>query len=235
MTVLPKLLTVIIAIQVLLGLWWTLPLLFHDGDFSTLAVLFTSAAANLVFLFIAAWAMWRRPALRSRAAIVIALPFVTYFLPWLLKALMGGPLTGERSLGILLSLAAVAVAVCLFFPRRISSLLPRGLVQSRALNWLLIVVMAGAWLFPLGIVGMLASDDSGGSSSGTAVAYAIVYLAMYIVAVGGGALLMLIWGWLGLKSSADNPSRGLHIAQVAMGSPSVLLGVAVLGWLAGQQ
>jgi hypothetical protein len=229
------LLNIVIALQVLLGLWWTVPLLFSDGDFSTLAVLFVSAAANAVFLLIAAWAMWKHPALRRRAGIVIGLPFGFYLLPSIIKAAAGGPLTDEQVLVALLLLAGVAIAACLVFPKRVSGFIPRGLVQSRALNWLFIVAMAGAWLFPLAIIALLATDDSGGSSSSTAVAYVIIYLAMYIVAVGGGALLMMTWGWIGLRSSPDNPSRGLHIAQVVMGSPSLLLGIATLGWLASQQ
>ena len=229
------LLNIIIGLQVLLGIWWTVPLLFHEGDFSTLYVFFVSAIANIVFFLIAAFAMWKYPDLRRRAGVVMALPLVMYFLPYIIKGVFGGPMTGERGRGALILIGALIVAACIFFPKRVFSILPGKFVQNRFVNWLLILGMLGAWLFPIAIIIWLGMDNSGGSSSGTAVAYAIVYFAIYIVIVGAAALGMMLWGWVGLRGNAENPSRKLHIAQLVMGSPSVVLGVLTLGWLIGQQ
>ena len=228
-------LNIIIGLQLLLGVWWTVPLLYHDGDFSTLYVFFIAAIANGVFLLVAAWAVWKHPDLRRRAAVVMALPFALYFLPWIVKGVFGGPLTGDRGKTALILLGAAVLVACLFFPKRVFRLLPSSFVQSRFLNWLLIIGMLSAWLFPIVVIIWLGSSDSGGSSSGTAVAYAVFYFALYIVVVGGAALAMMLWAWIGLRSGAENPSRKLHIAQLVMGSPSLIIGVLTLGWLASQQ
>lgn len=229
------LLNIVIGIQVLLGLWWTVPLLFHDGTFSTLYVFFLSAIANGAFLLVAAWAMWKHPQLRRRAAIVMALPFALYLLPFLLKFIAGGPFTGERGLSAVAVLAVALLGSCIFFPQRVFRLLPRGLVRSRFLNWLIIIGMVAAWLVPIALIIWIAAGDSGGSSSGTAVAYAIYYFALYTVAVGAGALLIMAWGWIGVRGDRDNPSRNLHIAQLVMGSPSLVIGLLTMSWLASQQ
>lgn len=228
------LLNIIIGAQVVLGLWWTVPLLFHEGDFSTLAVLFVSAIANAVFLLVAAWTMWKHPDLRRRAGVIIAMPFIMYLAPYIIKGVFGGPMTGSRGRNALILFGALAATACLFFPARIATLLPKGLLQSRALNWLLIVATAIAWVFPVAIVAWHAAGNGGSSTSGTALGYAIVYLAIYVVLVGGASILMMLWAWVGLRSGPENPSRKLHVAQLVMGSPSVLLGLLVLSWLAGQ-
>ncbi len=229
------LLNVVIALQLALGMWWTVPLLKHDGDFSTLYVFVISAMAHGVFLLVAAWALWKHPDQRRRAAVVIALPFAIYCLPFLLKALFGGPLVGSRG-RLALGLGAGAVALFgLLFPKKAFRLLPGGLVRSRAVNWLLILGLAAAWIFPIAVVAWLASSDTGSSSSGTAVAYAVILLSLYIVVVAAAALAMMLWAWIGLFGNRDNPSRTLHIAQLAMGSPSLVLGAITLSWLAAQQ
>ena len=229
------LLNLIIAVQVLLAIWWTGPLLYHDGDFSTVYVFFISTIINGVFFLVAGWAMWKHPTLRRRAAIVMLMPLATYVLPWVIKGIFGGPMIGERGRNALILIGASVAAACLFFPKRVFSFLPRGLVQSRFVNWLMILGMVAAWLFPIAVIAWLVADDSGGSSSGTAVAYAIVLLAFYIIVVGLGALVMMLWGWIGLRGNPENPSRGLHITQLVMGMPSLVFGIATLAWLAGQQ
>lgn len=228
------LLNLIIAVQTLLGTWWIIPLLRHEGDFSTLYLLVISVAANGVFFLVAAWAMWKHQELRRRAAVVMILPVALYLFPFVVKAVFGGPLTGAR-LNLALGLVGGAILfVCLAFPKKVFELLPGMLVRSRFLNWLLIVVMAAAWIFPIAVVIHLATSESGGSSSGTAVAYAVILLAQYIIMVGAAALALMLWAWVGLRGTNNRPSRKLHIAQLVMGFPSLVLGIMTLSWLAGQ-
>lgn len=227
-------LNIIIFVQSMIGLVWVVPLLFHDGDFSSLYLLFLSVIVNAAFFLIACWVMWKYPLLRRRAGVVMGLPIILYFLPFAAKAVAGGPFTGERGVTTLIVIAVCVIGFILFFPRRAFGLLPRGLVQSRFLNWLIILIMIAAWLFPVATTAWLALSNSNSSSS-TAVAYVIYYLAIYIVMVGAGALAVMLWGWIGVRGDADNPSRRLHIAQLVMGSPSLVFGVLTLVWLASQR
>lgn len=226
-------LNIILGLQVLLGAWWTLPLLMHDGNFSTLYILFVALLANAAFFLVAGWAMWKHPPLRRRAGVVLALPFLLYVLPWLIKAVAGGPLTGSRGLGAILLILAGVLCFCVFFPRSAFRLLPRGLVQSRFLNWLIIIALTVAWILPIAGIAYLGSG-SGGSSSANALGYAIYYFAFYTVLVGAGALIVMTWGWIGFRGDVDNPSRRLHIAQLVMASPSLAIGLLTMSWLAGQ-
>jgi hypothetical protein len=119
-----------------------LPLLRHDGDFSTLYILAISVVANGLFFLVAAWAMWKHRELRRRAAIVMILPVALYLAPYAIKAAFGGPLTGTRRNLALGLLGGVILASCLAFPKKVLTLLPGRLVQSRLLNWLLILGLA---------------------------------------------------------------------------------------------
>jgi hypothetical protein len=228
------LLNLIIGLQTLLGIWWIVPLLRHDGDFSTLYVLVISVAANGLFFLVAAWAVWKHAELRRRAAIVMILPVVLYISPFAIKVVFGGPLTGPR-LNVALGLFGGAILVfCLVFPKTAHEMVPGALVQSRFLNWLLILGLASAWLFPIAVTIWLATGDSVGSSSGTALAYAVILLTQYIIIVGAAALVLMLWAWIGLRGGNDRPSRKLHITQLVMGFPSLVLGVVALSWLVGQ-
>ena len=228
------LLNLIIGLQVILGIWWIGPLLRHDGDFSTLYVLAISVVANGLFVLVAAWAMWKHEELRRRAAIVMILPVALYLFPFAIKAVFGGPLIGARR-NLALGLFGGAILVfCLAFPKKVFELLPGMLVQSRFLNWLLILGLAAAWLFPIAVVIWLGTSGSVGSSSGNAVAYAVILLSQYIIIVGAAALVLMLWAWIGLRGTNNSPIRKLYIAQLVMGFPSLVFGVMALSWLAGQ-
>ena len=228
-------LNIIIGLQLLLGAWWTLPLLMHDGNFATLHILFISLVANAAFYLVAGWAMWKHPPLRRRAGVVLGLPVLLYVLPWLIKAIAGGPLTGSKGLGAILLILAGLLGFCVFFPRRAFRLVPRSLIQSRFLNWLIIIAMILAWILPIAGIVWLGSGNGGSSSSENAVAYAIYYFVFYMVLVGAGALVIMTWGWIGFRGDVDNPSRRLHIAQLVIGLPSLVVGLLTMSWLAGQQ
>jgi len=229
-------LKIVIGFQVLLGTWWTLPLLASDGDFSTLAVLFVSAAVNLAFYLIAAWVLWKRPAERRLAVIVFVLPIAMYFLPGLIKALAGGPLNGQQGAALALGLVTVLLGFGIFFPKRASQFLPAALLKSRLFNWLIIIALAIAWMLPiLGTIWLATEEQgSGGSSSGMAIAYVIYFLALYIAAVGAASVCVMVFGWIALRSGIENTCRRLNITQIIMGTPSVALAVITGLWLVEQ-
>ena len=228
------LLNLIIGLQALLGIWWIGPLLRHDGDFSTLYVLAISVVANGLFFLVAAWAMWKHKELRRRAAILMILPVALYLFPFAVKAVFGGPLLGARRNLALVLFGGAILAFCLAFPKKVFDLLPGTLVQSRFLNWLLILSLAAAWLFPIAVGIQLVTSGSAGSMSGNAAAYAVILLSRYIITVGAGALALMLWAWIGLRGDNNSPSRKLHIAQLVMGFPRLVFGVITISWLAGQ-
>lgn len=228
------LLNLIIGLQALLGIWWIGPLLRHDGDFSTLYVLAISVVANGLFFLVAAWAMWKHKELRRRAAVVMILPVALYLFPFAIKAVFGGPLLGARRNLALVLLGGAILAFCLAFPKKVFELLPGTLVQSRFLNWLLILGLAAAWLLPIAVAIQFTSSGSVSNMSGNAAAYAVILLSWYIIIVGAAALVLMLWAWIGLRGDNNSPSRNLHIAQLVMGFPSLVVGVITISWLAGQ-
>ena len=228
------LLNLIIGLQTLLGIWWIGPLLRHDGDFSTLYLLAISVVANGIFLLVAAWAMWKHKELRRRAMVVMILPVALYFFPFAVKAVFGGPLIGSRRNLAIGLLCGAIVVTCLAFRKKVAELLPDNLVQSRLLNWLLIVGLALAWFFPVAVVIWLVTNGYAGSSSANAFAYAIILLAQYIIIVGAAALALMLWAWIGLAEANNRRIRRLHIAQLVMALPSLLVGIMAFSWLAGQ-
>ena len=227
-------LNLIIGLQTLLGIWWTGPLLRHDTDFSTLYVLAIYVAANGIFLLVAAWAMWKHKELRRRAMIVMILPVAVYFFPFAAKAVFGGPLIGSRRDLAIGLFGGTILLICIAFRKKVFELLPDNLVQSRLLNWLLIVGLAVAWFFPVAVVIWLVTNGSADSSSANAFAYAIILLAQYIIIVGAAALALMLWAWIGLAGGNNRQIRRLHIAQLVMGFPSLIVGVMAFSWLAGQ-
>ena len=227
-------LKVIVGIQILLGIGWTLPLLRGNGDFSTLYLFFLLAIVNAAFLLVACRAMWKHPNERRIAGVVMMLPALFLFLPGVIKWFAGGPLTSEALVRAAVVLLVAALLFSVAFPKQVIRILPEWLFRSRIFNWLLLLGMAIAWLLPIAGVAWLASSDSGNSRSGMAVAYVIIYVAMYVVAVGAVSVLVMVHGWIGLRSGVARDCRRLNIAQIVMGLPSFAIGAATLAWLANQ-
>ena len=60
------------------------------------------------------------------------------------------------------------------------------------------------------------------------VAVLFLMAATYFIGVGIFSLLTSMHAWLGLRGGVENASRGLHITQLVLGIPGILLGVAVI-------
>lgn len=232
-------LSIVIGIQFLLGLIWTSVLAsVADAGFGALYLFFVIYPIHAVLFLIGAIVYWRRPPLRKKALVIMVLPFVFLFLPGILKLVFGGPLTGERGLRAFVVVAGGLLAYAVVFPKKVMTILPERLFQSRAFNWLVIVSMALGWLLPVAGYLFLASQgggsSGGGSSSGMGAAYVIVGAAMYIVAIGAGSLMTIVIGWLGIRGGLPDPPRKLHIAQIVMGAPGLVAGIVTLSWLSSQ-
>ena len=91
------------------------------------------------------------------------------------------------------------------------------------------------WLFLVFVIVYVATGDpSSGASSGTAVGYAIVIAALYLVGLGLGSFGVSTWAWVSLRGGFDDNTRGLNIAQLVVATPGVIFGGLVAAWLAGQ-
>lgn len=236
-----KWLTIIFAAQLILGAIWTLPQLFLDN--SSLAILmlfFYTYPFHLVFFFIAAWAMWKHPQSRNKAIRIMLLPIGFLFLPFGIKFIVGGPLSDNSAVVVAVLAAAACLGAGIVFPERTVRVLPDRMFQSRGFNLLIVGSMVLAWLFPVAVTilllqqGSLSPTGGGQGSPGMELAYVLIAGALYVIAVGGASLFTLVFGWLGLRGGVADAQRNLHVTQIVVGAPGVILGALTLAWLASQ-
>ena len=193
---------------------------------------------HLLFFLFGAVAFWRARELRKIAAWVMALPLVFLFLPGLLKTLFGGPVSDQRVIGFLAIAALALLVVMIVQPKRASGWMPAFVYRSGWFNGLIVFAQVLGWMVPVALIAFLASGESsgsGGSSPGMGVAVLFVGGAVYIVGTGALSLLATVHGWLGLRSGIEDASRKLHVTQLVLGIPPILLAFPVLGWLVEQQ
>ena len=218
-----ELLPALFCVELALGWLWIGPLLMvRDPGLSILASLFVTAPIHLVCMLVAAWRLWRRPAERPWAGVVLATPILLLVVPGWLRSASAPPLVALRGNAVSIALVAVPFAVplglCLFAPRRVAAWLPRfvvrsrllhiGLVSSTALGWLVWIGLAVAWL-------RSADRDTSGILLGALLAY------------GGLALLgwaaTALYSWVALFSPDDSRNDRLRMTQLALGLPALAL------------
>jgi hypothetical protein len=188
-----------------------------------------TAPVQLICMLVAAWTLWRRPAQRSWAAVVLAAPIVLLFAPAWLRGASDPPLFGGiRRGGTLVLFAAplvVPLALCVFAPRSVAPWLPRSLVRSRSFHVALVTLGVLCWLaWIAGAVAYLRviERDSSGILLGA-------FLAASALALLGWAAAAL-YSWVALFSRDDARNDRLRLAVIAIGLPAVAL--FVLGtWL----
>lgn len=237
------LLDIVLGIAVLITLHWTVFISVETGS-SGIAVLGVFAVvygAFAILFLIAALTAWRYPALRRRAYLVMALPFVALLLPYSIRLLAGGAVASDFWLKVLAVAILGGIGTAVVAPRQAVRVLPKRLFRSGIFNALILSLLAAAWCVLIGFVAWSFSDagqeyvartDRG--SSGMAAAYAIVAAAVYAVALGIGSFLTSLMGWLGLIGGVDGARRQLHIAQLVAGLPGVVVAVPTLLWLMSQ-
>lgn len=240
-----RVLDITLAVEILIAAWWTVAWASETGS-SGIAVLgwFTAVVIAYAIAFVVgALAAWRRPALRPRAMLVMAMPFIGGSSPGLLRLLTGGPvapgLLGAAGLVVL----GGAFALGVLRPRQTVRWVPHALFRSRAWNLLLVAPLALAWCLPLGLGAWLAAQSGGDvlgganrtAGSGMAIAGVILLVASYQVRLGFAATLIAAWGWLGLAGGVDGAQRRLHWVQLVGAVPGILVAFWAWGWFAGQR
>lgn len=226
-----------LLITIASGVSWTISMAMKGGSggLEVLALFLFIFALQAVGFVIGAWAYWRRPAMRGIALWLLGLPFVFFFLPDLLIAIGGGPLTSAGVAAMLLSVLAVVLAACFVMPRKVAGILPAFLFRSRFINTLILAGPLLGWLFAVGVLIWLFGVEAEATSralSRDATGYgrgaSIVIGAIYLVGLGGTSLLVAAWAWLGLRGGIDGACRRLNVAQMLVASPGLLIGLAAL-------
>lgn len=232
-------LKIILGTEIVLGILWTLLAAMAQGagGLAVLGLFMFVYGLYAAFFVFAAWVYWKRPDERRVAGWIIALPILFWFLPMMIRSLAGGVLTQPQLIGFLSIIVIVAIAICWFVPRKAAVVIPGFLVRSTLFNWLVLLALIAGWLFLVFVVLYVANEDRSGmstSSSGTAVAYAVVLLAIYLIGLGAGSFGVSTWAWVSLRGGFEITARKLNIAQLIVAAPGVLIGILVVVWLAGQ-
>lgn len=228
----------LLIVGVLLGLGWTLVAATAQGagGLGAFGVFLLLYAIYAVFFLIAAWAFWKHPDDRLLAGWVMVLPIVFFVLPNVIRSMSGGALAlSELRSPVLLAVAALFF-FCWMAPKKAVAVFPDFLLRSRFFNWLLLVAMLGGWLALLAALAFLSfgGKPGPGQAGDWAVAYAVVFGALYIVVMGAASLGTSTWAWVSLRGSSTPATRRLNIAQLVLALPGILSGAGVAAWLSGQ-
>ena len=232
-------LKIFLGIEIVLGTLWTFlaAMATGSGGLMVFGLFLYIYALFAIFFLVAAWAYWKHPAERRRAAWVMALPIIFWFLPMLIRSVAGGVLSGQQFLGLVVMLGIGALATRIFAPQRAVRVLPHALIRSPLFNALVFVAVLLGWLFiAFTVVWVAAGNAKSGyqGDTGYGLGYAIVLVSLYLVGLGAGSFFAATWGWLGLRGGVENTPRKWHIAQIVIALPGMALGAIVLSWLIGQ-
>lgn len=229
---------IILGTQILLALIWIVPMLgIPDNNLVALQLFVMSFSVQTLFFFFAIWVFWRHPEERNKAAAIMLLPVISFFLPGVVQSAAGGPLSGPAIAAVF---ACVLIAVLLagaFYPRKAAGLIPSVFFRSDALNLLIVVVVVIAWIFPFASIFWLFSDYSGDaarsmqrSNDGYVFAYLFFAGAIYFGGLAVASFCTLVWAWIGLKAAVEGGHRKLHITQLALSVPGLVAGILYIAW-----
>ncbi len=226
-------------IELLLGIPLALRVLMNgNNDWGILYFLFLYVAITAVFFVTALWSFFFRRELRRLAVWVMLLPLALVVLPVIARNHMTEPFSGSYLLGML----AIAVTGMLIWavvnPRAATGRLPRFFFHSRALNILIVLCQVLAWAVPFAALAFLKNMGSAPhteqGSPGMGLAYVIVLFAIYFVGLALGSVFAAVWGWIGFRSEIEGAQRTLHLCQMGIALPAIVIGVLVWFWAKGQ-
>lgn len=205
-----------------------------QGGLMVVAMYFYYIPVGVLIALFGVWVAWRHPTLRRRGSAIIVLPVAAVFLPAILNSLLGGPLLGRHLLAVFIVFAVAVFFVSIFLPGRAVTVVPSVLFRSRIWNGILIIAIVAGWVF-LAVAVFWAMDDSNyRRDTGMGLAYAIMFAALYVSAMGLASVATATWAWLGLRGGVDNACRKLNIAQLVVALPGILIGGVVFAWYLGQ-
>jgi len=225
-----RVLNALIAIQLLLGTAWTLPMVTGAyGTFSSVGLAFYLLPPIGVLAMLGAWVAWRRPAWRRRGIVLAVAAPVFFVLPEAVMSTVGRPLTAADFAGTGLAVLAVLAVVTIVIPARVAGILPTRLYTSTLFNWLVVVCQALIWLLSAGVFGWIATSlftadgPRDTDVSGMAIAWLLGVAGLAAMAIGFISGLGFLHGYVGLRGNVAGACRRLHWTQVAIGTPGILL------------
>lgn len=230
-------LRIVLGVEIALGVLWTVAAAMAQGagGLGAVGIFFFVYAVYAAFFLFAAWVFWRQPDRRRIAGWIMALPFMFWFLPVVIRSMAGGVLSPQQLYGTLLFLLVAAIGSCWVAPRRASAFIPAFLFRSKLFNWLIILAVVGGWVFLVWAVSYVASSNSRSTSgTGEGVGMAIVLAAIYLVWLGVGSFGASTWAWVSLRGGIEKVTRKLNIVQLVVAAPGVMLGIAVAVWIGEQ-
>ena len=127
-------LRIILGIEVVIGLLWTVLAAMAQGagGLAVFGIFLIVYALYATFFLIAVWAYWKYPDQRKTAGWIMALPFIFWFLPLMIRSMAGGVLTNDQFIVALLVLMAAGIGVCWFAPRKAVAVIPDVVTDSLA-------------------------------------------------------------------------------------------------------
>ena len=224
--------------QAALGLLWTYAVLTasNSGWGPLVAFVYTYALQPVFFLF-AAWVFCRRRKLRKPAALIMAMPVALLFLPIGIRTLAGGRVEPSVFAAIAVIAAMLAILYGLVRPQSAAKYVPHAWLRSPAFNIGVILLQVLGWLLPVCMFTYLSlqmQSGIGSTDAGMGLAYLLILVVIYFAGLGVTSLLASAIAWVGLRGRIDNTPRKLHIAQLAIATPGVLLGAGAILWIAAQ-
>lgn len=229
---------IVLWLQIALGALWTYSVLTADNSsWGPLVALVYTYPPQIVFFFFAAGVFWKRRDLRRPAGWIMALPVVLLFTPTGLRTLVGGRVDPSSFVSIAVVAALLVIVYGLIRPRSAAKVVPQQLLRNRVFNGVVILLQVFGWLLPLILFAYWTLESQGGPRStdaGTGLAYLLILAVIYLAGLGIGSLLVSCIAWVGLRGGIDNAPRKLHIAQLVIAVPGVLLGAGAIIWLAVQ-
>jgi hypothetical protein len=232
-----------VLLQVVAGLYWTLSIAMTAGQ-GGLEVLYRFVlvfSLQTACFLLGLVALLKLPEHRHIARWSVGLPFLFYFLPGLLKAVLGGPVTGGMLVIVALAGVLAAIVISIVAPRKVALKLPVWLFTSRLFNGLILLAPLLGWLtfgavlfWLLVVEAETTTRQLRDSGTGSGLGVAILMAASYLVGLGSASFVVASWGLLVLRSGVQEACRKLNVAQILLALPGLLAGGFAIYFLASQ-
>lgn len=221
------------GLEVALGVCLTLAvLLVSNENWGILYLLVIFVWINALPVLIGLWALIFRPALRRLAAWVTLLPVAFLVVPMTIRTAMGNPVDSRVLLFLGIAVGVAVLLLTLISPQSVAARLPAALFRSRAWNVLLLALQVLGGLLALAAVAAagpaLLDTSSGQGSPGMGGATLLIMTVGWFIGVALTSVSIAAWSWLGLHGCVEGALRKLHIAQLVVASPGLLIAALFL-------
>ena len=228
-----RLLKIVLIIEVVLGLCLGLAVLTVSREnWGIIYILFLYACSQLPLVLLGLWALLFRPQHRATAAWLCVLPFSFLILPLMLRTAMGEPVSSRTLLASTLIVVLGLTLLAFVRPRTAAARLPAALLHGKPQNIVLLALLGLGWCIAIALLlktgPALLDTSSGQGSPGMGAAVLLVISIGWLTGLACFSLLVATWGWVGLRGTTESAQPKLHIAQLVLASPGLLIGIAAL-------